>query len=138
MRDYLEEAIAESGMNIRRSAATPARRDLFEDDPNAAPLDRKTAEVFHSVVAKLLYVSIRARMDILLAVIYLCTRVSSTTDDWEKLKRVLEYLNGTLHYKYTIGIDDVAKIRSWVDASYAVHPDMKSHTGGLLSFEQEV
>ncbi|KAI2502074.1 Reverse transcriptase (RNA-dependent DNA polymerase) [Fragilaria crotonensis] len=135
MRDYLEEAIAESGMNIRRSAATPARRDLFEDDPNAAPLDRKTAEVFHSVVAKLLYVSIRARMDILLAVIYLCTRVSrSTTDDWEKLKRVLEYLNGTLHYKYTIGIDDVAKIRSWVDASYAVHPDMKSHTGGLLSF----
>ncbi len=135
MRNYLEEAIAESGMNIRRSAATPARRDLFEDDPNAAPLDKKVAEVFHSVVAKLLYVSIRACMDILLAIIYLCMRVSrSTTDDWEKLKRVLEYLNGTLHYKYTIGIDNVAKLRSWVDASYAVHPDMKSHTGGLLSF----
>lgn len=89
MRDYLEEAIAESGMNIRRSAATPARRDLFEIDPNAERLDKKSAEVFHSVSAKLLYVSIRARMDILLAVIYLCTRVlKSTTDDWEKLKRV--------------------------------------------------
>jgi hypothetical protein len=124
MRDYLEEAIAESGMNTCRSAATPARRDLFENNPNAAPLDKKVAEIFHSVSAKLLYVSIRARMDILLAVIYLCTRVSkSTTDDWEKLKRVLEYLNGTLHYKYTIGIDDIEKLRSWVDASYAaVHP----------------
>ncbi|KAI2493969.1 Reverse transcriptase (RNA-dependent DNA polymerase) [Fragilaria crotonensis] len=28
----------------------------------------------------------------------------------------------------------MGKIRTWVDASYAVHPDMKSHTGGLLSF----
>jgi hypothetical protein len=24
-------------------------------------------------------------------------------------------------------------VRRWVDASYAVHPDMKSHTGGALS-----
>jgi hypothetical protein len=74
-------------------------------------------------------------MDILLPVIYLCTRVSKcTTDDRDKLKRVLEYLKGTLHYKYTIGIDDIGKLRSWVDASYAVHSDMRSHTGGLISF----
>jgi Reverse transcriptase (RNA-dependent DNA polymerase) len=34
---------------------------------------------FHSVVAKLLYVSLRARPDILLAVSFLCTRVSKST-----------------------------------------------------------
>jgi hypothetical protein len=26
------------------------------------------------------------------------------------------------------------RVRTWVDASYAVHPDMKSHTGGVMSF----
>jgi len=26
------------------------------------------------------------------------------------------------------------KFRTWVDASYAVHPDMRSHTGGVISF----
>ena len=25
-------------------------------------------------------------------------------------------------------------MQSWVDASYAVHPDMKGHTGGVTSF----
>ena len=45
---------------------------------------------FHSVVAKLLYVSIRARMDLLLAVSFLSTRVSkSTVQDRAKLKRIL-------------------------------------------------
>ena len=35
--------------------------------------------------------------------------------------------------KYTIGADDLRRILSWVDASYAVHPDMRSHTGGTIS-----
>jgi hypothetical protein len=25
-------------------------------------------------------------------------------------------------------------MNTWIDASYAVHPDMKSHTGGAVSF----
>jgi hypothetical protein len=90
---------------------------------------------FPQVVAKLLYVSIRARMDLLLAVSFLTTRVSkSTTEDQAKLKRVLEYINGTMDHTYTLGADKLGKVRTWVDASYAVHPDMKSHTGGVMSF----
>jgi hypothetical protein len=33
----------------------------------------------------------------------------------------------------TLGADDLSSFRMWVDASYAVHPDMKSHTGGVMS-----
>ena len=33
-----------------------------------------------------------------------------------------------------IGADSMQKMCTWVDASYAVHPDMKSHTGGVISF----
>jgi len=134
MKDYLKEAIQESGMDITRVAATPARKNLFEVDELSKPLGKSESELFHSVVAKLLYVSIRARMDILLAIGFLCTRVSkSTQQDRTKLRRVLEYIKGTMDLEYTLGADDMNKLRSWVDAAYAVHPDMKSHTGGVMS-----
>lgn len=135
MRDYLLESIEESGMDIERESATPAKKNLFEVDSDAMRLSGDRAESFHSVVCKLLYVAIRARMDILLAVGFLCTRVSkSTVEDEVKLKRVLEYIKGSMDKEYTLGADDLGRMRSWVDASYAVHPDMRSHTGGVTSF----
>ena len=135
MRRYLEDAIMESEMAIKRSVATPAKKNLFDVSLTAPLLIKTEAEVFHKVVAKLLYVSMRARMDILLPVIFLCTRVSfCTVEDKEKLKRVLEYLSGTLDLTYTLGADDLKSLRTWVDVAYAVHPDMRSHTGGAMSF----
>ena len=50
-----------------------------------------------------------------------------------KLKRVLEYLKGTLDEFLTLGADDVTIMKTWVDTSYAVHKDMKSHRGGVVS-----
>lgn len=75
-------------------------------------------------------------MDILLPVAFLCTHVSKSTEqDESKLLRLLEYINGTVHLKYSLGADNLHKLRAWVvDASYAVHPDHNSHTGGVMSF----
>jgi hypothetical protein len=51
-------------------------------------------------VAQLLFMATRARQDIQIAVAFLTTRVKSPDeDDWEKLKRVLKYLNGTRYLK---------------------------------------
>jgi len=58
----------------------------------------------------------------------------STEQDWTKLRRVLEYLYGTLDWCLTLGADDLSIMKTWVDASYAVHEDMRSHTGGVVSF----
>jgi hypothetical protein len=134
MKEYLKEAIADSGMDTSRVAATPAKRDLFAMDDKSKHLEKKKGELFHSIVAKLLYVSKRARTDLQLAVAFLCTRVScSTEQDWDKLVRLLQYLNGTLDLALILGADSLNAGASWVDASYAVHDDMKSHTGGAFS-----
>jgi hypothetical protein len=135
MKDDIKEAIEDFDDEVTRTAATPARKTLFEIDERSEPLGSAKKENFHSVVAKLLYVSKRARLDIQMAVSFLCTRVScSTVQDWSKLKRVLEYLNGSLDEFLTLGADDLRRMLTWVDASYAVHRDMKSHTGGAISF----
>jgi hypothetical protein len=56
----------------------------------------------------------------------------STEKDWLKLKRVLEYLQGTLDEFLMLGADHIGIMKTWVDASYAMHEDMKSHTGALF------
>jgi len=134
MKEYLKEAIADSGMDASRVAATPTKRDLFAIDNKSGHLERKKGELFHSIVAKLFYVSKRARTDLQLAVAFLCTRVScSTEQDWDKLIRLLQFLNGTLDLPLILGADSLNAGASWVDASYAVHDNMKSHTGGAFS-----
>ena len=56
-------------------------------------------------------------------------------DDWKKLKRVLAYLKETINDYRILGINrnNILDMITWVDASYAVHEDMKSHTGGTTS-----
>ncbi len=59
MKDYLSEAIAESGLRISKTTCTPAGKDLLKVDDTSPLLAKDAGESFHSVVAKLLYVSIR-------------------------------------------------------------------------------
>jgi hypothetical protein len=47
---------------------------------------------------------------------------------------LLQYLNDTIELRRILGADNFSVLRTWVDASYAVHEDMKSHTGGAISF----
>jgi len=135
MKSYLEEAIHEFGEDCSKRVTTPAKKDLFHIDTNSPGLGTARRVLFHSIVAKLLYVCKRGRPDIQLATMFLCTCVlRSTVDDWEKLKRVLQYVGATIDDELTIGADSMSVLQTWVDASYGVHDDMCSHTGGLMSF----
>jgi len=135
MKSYLQEAILEFGEDCTKRATTPAKKDLFEVDINLPGLGETQRTRFHHIVTKLLYVCKHGRPDIQLAIMFLCTRVSkSTREDWEKLKRVLQYIASTIDEVLTIGADTMGILRTWVDASYGVHSDMRSHTGGLMSF----
>ena len=59
MKSYLKEAIRDSRLDIKRSATTPAQRNLFDVDPSLSLLEHRDAVVFRSVVCKLLYVALR-------------------------------------------------------------------------------
>jgi hypothetical protein len=83
---------------------------------------------------QLLYLSQRGRPDIRTAVSFLCTRLHHPDeDDYKKLSRVIKYLRGTIDLTLNLQANNDGKIQWWVDASYAVHPEMKGHTGGTLS-----
>lgn len=52
-------------------------------------------------------------------------------DDWKKLKRVLQYLRGTIDLVLTLGADDIVDMQAWVDVTYAVHEDLYHGDGEL-------
>ena len=54
-------------------------------------------------------------------------------DDWGKLTRVLKYLYGTRHMKLCLMVDSLHTLTWWVEVSYTVHYDSRSHTGMVMS-----
>ena len=135
MKKHIQKAIDEFQEPITREAATPAKSYLFDIRDESPKLNESKADNFHSVVASLLFVSRRCRLDIQTAIGFLTTRVSEPDeDDWSKLRRVLQYLNGTLDLTLTLGGDKISIMKAWVDVSYGVHSDCRSHTGGCISF----
>ena len=55
-------------------------------------------------------------------------------DDFKKLGRCLHYLRDSRHSSLTLEADAMNVIQWWVDASFATHPNCRSHTGATLSF----
>jgi hypothetical protein len=55
------------------------------------------------------------------------------TDDYKKLGRVMKYLCGTTEMALALEADDNQLVKWWIDASFAAHPDMKGHTGGVMT-----
>ena len=90
--------------------------------------------MFHSLVAKILFATKRARPDTATAISYLMTRVQeSSRDDWKKLAHLIKYLRGTKDLVLKLGASGDSVLRWWIDGSHGVHPNMRGHTGGGLS-----
>jgi len=107
-------------------AKTPASSHLLITNPDCKKLPERTGKSFHHITAKRLYLCWRTRQDIQTAVAFLYTRVKSPDTDSKKLARVIHYLRGT--QELTLMIEPSDHPNWWVDSSYAVHPDMRSHS----------
>ena len=115
-------------------APTPAAENLMTIKADSLLLPRDQKEDFHMIVAKGLFVCCHARPDLHPTIAVLCIRVwSPTEDDWSKLMRLLHSCNGICDEKLILHADDLQVVKWYVDASFAVHPDFKSHTGAVMS-----
>jgi hypothetical protein len=113
MSEHLREGMQEFPEAINSSVASPARRDVCETDEKSKLLDPVKSAMFHSIVAKNLCVSHWRRLDAQLPIAFLCTRTScSTEQDWKKLRRAPEHLNGALNEKRHIGADSLLQMKT--------------------------
>ena len=136
MFDYIESMVKDwlAYDDTSTTSTTPAAEHLFRVDPDATRLAEKEAKVFHNFVARALFLTKRARPDIHTAVAFTTTRVREPNrDDWKKLVRMMRYLRGTPELPLICRADGTNIVKWWVNASHAVHPNMRGHTGGTLS-----
>ena len=135
MVKYVEKMIETFPIKLASKdiALTPAGDNLF-DEGQGKKLAQSRAEEFHTMVAKGLFLCKRARPDIQQTIAILATRVKGPNEsDWNKLVRMMKYLNGTRSERVTLSADSLHVIKWYVDASFAVHPDFKSHTGATMT-----
>jgi Reverse transcriptase (RNA-dependent DNA polymerase) len=137
MPKFLTEALAEYKRAMPISVGTKPTagpKDLFIVDQECPKLGDRRKRLFHSLVAKLLFATKRARPDTATVISFLMTRTQDPdTDDWGKLEHLMKYIKGTKDLPLTLGMKGPNVLKWWIDGSHAVHPNMRGHTGGGLS-----
>ena len=119
---------------MKGPSMTPTAKHLFNVNPDCVKLSKAKASEFHHLTAKLLYLCKHAWPDLQTAVSFLTTRVHEPDeDDYKKLSQCLQYLCDNINIPLTLEINDSGILYWWVDASFIVHLDMKSHTGATIS-----
>ena len=134
MYDYLEDILAEAPSNFDGEDITPAISELFQVNGTCWKLDMATADLFHCIVVRFLYVAKRARPDIQIAVVFLYKQVKClNVGDWKKMGRLVLYVRATIHLPLIINSNGSRNMVWSINASFAVNMDMKSHTGYCLT-----
>ena len=120
---------------VTGKAKTPAGENLFHiDDGDMLP--EEDQKRIHRTVAQLLFLATRVRLDLLLVVNFLATRVNKCNEgDEKKLKRCLAYLNATKDLHLRLRCKDATNpvIQTHADASYGVHADHRSQSASATT-----
>ncbi len=107
---------------------------LFIVDKDAEKRSEEGAMAFHNLVAETLYVSKRAGPDVSMAIAFITTRVRAPdVNDRRNLSHLMEYLRMDRLRTLILSPNGSGVLMWYVDALFAVHPDMHSHTGGGLT-----
>jgi hypothetical protein len=111
-----------------------APNNLFVVNEDCKKLSDEAAAAFHTIVAKALYNTKRARLDISLAIAFLTTHLRSPNiEDWENLCHLMKYIRGDRDRPLILGADNERMLMWYVNALFAVHPNMHGHTCGGMT-----
>ena len=81
----------------------------------------------------MLFLSNRATPDLQTDVVFLCTQVQHPNiDNAKKLGQLMWHLQESIFLPLVLGWDGTSNIYWRVGASFGVHKDTKSHTGGVM------
>ena len=131
MMNFLAKVLQE--FTDLKEEVLPGKRNLFALSPDLVLLTEKRNRFFHTIVAKLLYLSRWARLDIITTVGFLCTRVQTPAEeDMANIELLMGYLLRTKNKVLVLRPSQSFKIVAYVDASFATHNDGKSHSSIVI------
>jgi len=128
-RSYRHQAIP--------TPARPRSSSLGDDSSSSQPIEQRT---YLHLLGALMYLT-RSRPDIMSATSFASTKSKSpTVADYDELLHIVDYLFLTqdkgliLRTSSSSDTNLDLQLICYVDASYLIHPDSRSHTGYTMSF----
>jgi hypothetical protein len=121
--------------DVQHTSPTPAKLDLFQIDLNSPLLDEEMKAEFHSCVYAIMFMNKRIKPETMVVTSVLASRVQCPTEqDWEKLRHLLGYINGSKHLPLCLEMMDepVCPIVN-ADTSHGTHGDFRGHGGIVIS-----
>jgi hypothetical protein len=116
-----------------RMKSSAAPDSLFKVDEDCEKLKQDKAVEFHNLVAKTLYATKWESSDTCTAITFPRKRLRAPEkDDWIKLVHLMRYIRGNRTMPLILSANGSGILKWWVDASFDVHPNMRSHLGGGL------
>ena len=114
MEQSIKGVLDEAPSDMSGMAYTPASAHLFQVNPLAKKLSLQSVELFHHLVAMLLFLCKWACPDILMVVAFLTMQVQSPDiDDYKKLGKVINYLHGSTQLCLTLEASDLSLANWW-------------------------
>ena len=115
-----------------KSSADPL--DLFVFDKDCEKISEEKSETFHKLVANILFATKIARSDTGADIFYLTTRVRELDQsDWINMVHLFKYVRGAIDILLIISAYKSGILKWYIYGSHAVHPNMRGHTGVVLT-----
>jgi hypothetical protein len=138
MFGYMEEILTAFNKAEPKGAgmkSSTAPNNLFKINEDCEKLNTGKAIEFHNLIVKMLYATKCAGPDTCTSIAFLTTHMHGPDlDNWKKLVHLMKYIRGMHKLPLILSTNGSSILKWWVDASFAVHPNMQGHLGGSLSF----
>ena len=134
MRKHTEKDLLEEFPFPVPMCKAPWNESMFKINSKSELLTPKEAEIFHTFTVKGMFLVKRARPDEEPGFGFLSSRVRNPTQqDKDKLIKILGHLKHTINDALTLEANGKGILCWYADASFAIHHDMKSHTGSIFA-----
>ncbi len=129
---YVEKILNETEYTNVKPRGTPWDSQYVGKDET---LDATYTVLFRRILGQLMYLANCTRPDLSFAVGRLASSMTAPChEDWDRIKRLLKYINGTKHHGLTYKTQDKSPtLNTYVDAAYGVDPKRgRSRTGYVM------
>ena len=131
-RGYIENMVKEYNCELL-SSKYPATSNLLHHADGHEDMSPADGTKYLSLAMKIMFVAVRCRPDVLFATTILAARCQNpTVEDYNRLLKIIKYLNGTKDQVLTFRSDIPINPRMFIDASFQTHRDAKGHSGFVL------
>ena len=134
MESYIDMMLNDAPDTMSGMVTTPAASHLVKINHKPVLLSSSEKEIFVHLAMQGLYLSQCAHPDIWTVISFLSSCLHNPDqDDYKKLKQLIQDLCATHNLTLTLGSNGKGQIKWWVDGSYAIHVDLKGHTGTMMT-----